>query len=43
MEHIGLIAFILICGLFADSLLTKQKLKELSERIKNLENKSENK
>ncbi len=34
MEYV---AIILICGLFADSLLTRQKLKDLTERIKDIE------
>ncbi len=36
-EHAGLIAIILICGLFADSLLMKQKVKNLDERVERLE------
>lgn len=30
-------ALILACGLFADNMLTKDKLKKLAERIKELE------
>ncbi len=36
-EHAGLIAIILICGLFADGLLMKQKVKKLNERVERLE------
>ena len=34
MEYVALI---LVCGLFADSILTRQKIKDLTERIKDLE------
>jgi len=37
IEYAGFIAIILGCGLFADSLLTKQKVKNLTERINDLE------
>ncbi|MEZ5963120.1 MAG: hypothetical protein R3F56_04660 [Planctomycetota bacterium] len=37
MEHLDLIAIILICGLFADGLLVKQKVKNLTERVEALE------
>jgi hypothetical protein len=37
MENTGLIAIILICGMFADGLLMKRKLQTLSGRIKDLE------
>ena len=36
-ESIGYIAVILICGLFADNILMKDKLKKLKERIDDLE------
>ena len=34
MEYV---AIILVCGLFADNIVTKDKLKELAERVKELE------
>ena len=34
MEYV---AIILICGLFADNMLTKDKLNKLADRIKDLE------
>ena len=37
------VAIILICGLFADSLLTNHKLKDLTKRIKDLEKAMSNK
>ncbi len=38
MESLGAIAIILVCGLFADNMLMKGKLKDLGEKIRNLEN-----
>ena len=37
MEGAGLVAIILICGLYADNILTKDKLKKLTERVEDLE------
>lgn len=37
MEAAGLIAIILVCGLFGESILVRAKLKELRERITELE------
>ena len=37
LEYFTPVAIILICWLFADSMLTNQKIKELGERIKDLE------
>ena len=34
MEYVALI---LVCGLFADNMITRDKLKNLAERIKDLE------
>jgi hypothetical protein len=39
MDGYGLIAIILICGLFADNMLIKGKLKNMGDRIKDLEKK----
>lgn len=36
-ESAGLLAITLICGLFADSLLTRHKLRDLTERVRDLE------
>ena len=36
MENAGLIGIILICGLFADSLLLRQKIKDLTESVEDL-------
>jgi len=36
-EYFGPVAIILICWLCADSMLMKHKIKELNERIKDLE------
>lgn len=37
MESFGLVAIILCCGLFADNMLTKIKLKQLEERVTKVE------
>ena len=37
MEYAGLIAIIFICGLFADGLLVRQKVKNRIERVERLE------
>lgn len=37
MGYVGLIAIILICGLFADGLLPKSRIKELAKRVEELE------
>jgi len=36
-EGVGYIAVILVCGLFADNMLVKDKLKKLKERIEELQ------
>ena len=38
MEHVGWIAIILSCVVFADSLLIRGKLKDQDRRIRDLEN-----
>ena len=37
MESLGAISIILICGLFADNMVMKAKLKDLTSRVKDLE------
>ena len=37
MDSWGLIAFILCCGLFADTMVIKARLKKLRERVDTLE------
>ena len=37
MESFGLVAIILCCGLYADNVLTKIKLKQLEERVTKVE------
>ena len=36
-DWLGIIAVMLLCGLFADGLLMKHKIKDLAGRVKNLE------
>lgn len=40
MDSWGLVATIMCCGLFADNLVTKHKLKELQDRIDKLDKES---
>ena len=37
MDSWGLVAIIMCCGLFADNMLTKHKLKELQDRLNKLD------
>jgi hypothetical protein len=37
MEYLGPIAIILVCGLFAESLLIRDKLRDQDRRIRDLE------
>ena len=37
MDGWGLVAIIMCCGLFADNMLTKHKLKALQERVDKLD------
>jgi len=43
MEPWGLVALIACCGLFADNMLTKLKLKALQERVDKLDKPSDTK
>lgn len=40
MDGWGLVAIIMCCGLFADNMLSKLKLKELQERMDKLDKQS---
>ena len=42
MDGWGLVAIIMCCGLFADNMLTKSKLKALQEKVDKLEKPSGN-